>query len=44
MIGAVAGGVAEVFYGSVPGEIVDKVREILNPDLWEGRPSATNTD
>jgi ADP-ribosylglycohydrolase len=34
MIGAVAGGIAEAFYGPVPASIRAKVEEILAPELW----------
>lgn len=34
-LACITGGVAEAFYGSVPGEIRDMVEEMLTPDLWE---------
>jgi ADP-ribosylglycohydrolase len=34
-LACITGGLAEAFYGSVPGEVRDKVEELLTPDLWE---------
>lgn len=31
---AIAGSIAEAYYGSVPREITDRVRTILDPPLW----------
>ena len=33
-LACIAGGIAQAFYNGVPGEIRDKVEEILTPDLW----------
>jgi ADP-ribosylglycohydrolase len=33
-LACITGGVAEAFYGSVPGEIRGKVKELLTSDLW----------
>jgi len=34
-LACITGGIAEAFYGEVPGEIRRKVEEILPPDLWD---------
>jgi ADP-ribosylglycohydrolase len=34
-LACITGGIAEAFYEGVPGEIKDKVKEMLPPDLWE---------
>jgi len=33
-LACITGGIAEAFYGTVPPDIVKKVKEILTPDLW----------
>jgi ADP-ribosylglycohydrolase len=33
-LACITGGIAEAFYGGVPQEVRDKVRELLTPDLW----------
>lgn len=34
-LACITGGIAEAFYGHVPTNIIDKVRQILTVDLWE---------
>ena len=34
-LACIAGGIAEAYYGPLPGEIMKKVQEILPSDLWE---------
>lgn len=34
-LACITGGIAEAFYKGVPGEIKDKVKKLLTPDLWE---------
>ncbi len=34
-LACITGGIAEAFYGSVPEDIQEKVRECLTPDLWQ---------
>jgi len=34
-LGCITGGIAEAFYGTVPEEIRDFVRQRLTPDLWQ---------
>lgn len=33
-LACITGGIAEAFYGGVPTEIREKVKEMLTPDLW----------
>jgi ADP-ribosylglycohydrolase len=33
-LACITGGIAEAFYGSVPKEIREFVRQCLTPDLW----------
>ncbi|MFP3927776.1 MAG: ADP-ribosylglycohydrolase family protein [Desulfobacteraceae bacterium] len=33
-LACITGGIAEAFYGDVPSHVIEKVREILTPDLW----------
>jgi ADP-ribosylglycohydrolase len=34
-LACIAGGIADAYYGGVPEEIADKVKELLTPDLWK---------
>ncbi len=34
-LACITGGIAEAYYGPVPSEIREKVRECLTPDLWD---------
>jgi ADP-ribosylglycohydrolase len=34
-LACITGGIAQAFYGGVPGEVVEKVQEILSPELWK---------
>lgn len=33
-LACISGGIAEAFYGKVPGFVREKVRDVLSPDLW----------
>lgn len=34
-LACITGGVAEAFYGGIPAELHEKVKQILAPDLWQ---------
>ncbi len=33
-LACITGGIAEAFYGDIPGDVLAKVKELLTPDLW----------